>query len=131
MEVASILQEVLMFAGIVSAIAMIYAILTYVKIKVGNKHLNDAIDIVLDAVDKVSQTFVDQLKKQGNFTPEKQKEAFEKAVKDIKEQMTDQVLKYIEKNFCNVDLWIKNKIESYIKHQHPELEDQVSQRLNG
>ena len=130
MDISTILQEVLMFVGIVSLGAITYSVFTYVKSKVNNAKINEAIDIILDTVDKVSQTFVDKLKQSNDFSKENQIKALNQALEEIKALMPDAIKKYIEKNFNDVDQWIINKIESYIKRTNPEIE-MSSQKLNG
>ena len=131
MDILTILEEVLMFAGILSLGAITYAVFTYLKTKIDNNKLNNAIDIVIDVVDKVSQTFVDKLKKSNDFSKENQIKALEQAVAEIKEMMPEKVKKYIEDNFQDLDKWIVSKIESYLKRTNPDMPDMGFKSLNG
>jgi hypothetical protein len=77
--------------------------------------LKDAMDIILDTVDTISQTFVDDLKKDGKFDKDKQKEALEKAINQAKKLMSEEVISLIIEKYNDLDEWIRTQIEAYIK----------------
>jgi ribosome-binding factor A len=75
----------------------------------------DLTNIIMSSVMTIAQTYVDSLKQQGAFTEEKQKEAFNKCLALIKEQLTPELKKYIEDNFGDMEAYLKSQIESMIK----------------
>lgn len=77
--------------------------------------LKDAMDIILDTVDTISQTFVDDLKKDGKFDKDKQKEALEKAINQAKKLMSEEAISLIIEKYNDLDEWIRTQIEAYIK----------------
>lgn len=70
--------------------------------------------IVMNAVQTVFQTFVDTLKKEGNFGVEQQKEAKEKAYAIITSQLTQELKNYITDNFGDMREYLMNQIEAMI-----------------
>lgn len=82
--------------------------------------LKDAMDIILDTVDTISQTFVDDLKKDGKFDKDKQKEALEKAINQAKKLMSEEVISLIIEKYNDLDEWIRTQIEAYIKKSKKE-----------
>lgn len=83
---------------------------TYVK-----NTITEATDIIVNAVDFVSQTYVDSLKKAGEFTVEEQKVALEKAMEQAKGLLSSGAVELITEKYNDLDEWIKSIIESYIK----------------
>lgn len=71
--------------------------------------------IFFNAVTLVTQTFVDDLKKNGTFTEEGKTKAKQMAFDLIFNQLTQEMKEYIEKTY-NIDIntFIYNKIESTI-----------------
>ena len=78
------------------------------------KHLSAVTLIVSDAVMNVFQSFVETLKTNGNFNEEAQKEAKQKAMDIIMNQLTPELKDYITSNFGELEYWLNNKIESVI-----------------
>ena len=74
------------------------------------KYITEATTIVLDAVKCVFQTYVEALKKEGNFGKDAQLIALNKA-KDI---VLEDIKNYIKTNFGDVDAWITTQIEASI-----------------
>lgn len=85
------------------------------KLKELNKYIDYAADIVIDVVNSVSQTMVDNLKKEGEFTKEKQKEAFEKAKQEILSILTEESKVILSAAYGDLDKWLDNKIEATVK----------------
>jgi gas vesicle protein len=83
---------------------------TYVK-----ETITQATDIIMNVVDTIAQTYVDDLKKDGTFTPDNQKEALNKAVEQAKELLNDDVTELVVEKYNDLDGWIRATIESYIK----------------
>ena len=68
----------------------------------------------MSSVQTITQTYVDSLKKEGAFTEEAQKEAFNKCLALIKSQLTPELLEYIKNNFGDMETYLKTQIESMI-----------------
>lgn len=73
-----------------------------------------AIQLVQDAVDTTSQTFVDTLKAEGKFDEESQKKAMEMTLNSVKSLMDSDMKEMIDTFYLDLDAWIKLQIESYI-----------------
>ena len=78
------------------------------------RHLTAVTQIVTDAVMNVFQSFVDTLKKNGSFDEVAQKEAKDRAMEIIMNQLTPELKNYIMNNYGDLQEWISNKIESVI-----------------
>lgn len=79
------------------------------------KILNSIEQLVLDSVNYVSQTFVDTLKKSGDFNGENQKIALTMALDNIKESLSEEAKEFIMSNYGDITSWLTTKIESTIK----------------
>ena len=77
--------------------------------------LKEVTDIIFNTVDNVSQTYVDDLKKQGKFEVENQKEALEKALNQAKDLMNNDMTGLVVEKYNDLDGWIRNQIEAYIR----------------
>lgn len=75
----------------------------------------DLTSIIMNSVLTVTQTYVDNLKKENAFTKEAQKEAFDKCLALIQNQLTPELKKYIEDNFGDIQVYLKTQIEAMIK----------------
>jgi hypothetical protein len=71
--------------------------------------------VIRDAVDTTSQTYVDALKKAGNFTEESQKIAFSKTFETVKALLDEETKTLLETAYTDLDKWIEVQVESYIK----------------
>ena len=78
------------------------------------KYVTEATTIVLDAVKCVFQTYVEALKKEGNFGKDAQLIALNKAKDIVLTQLSEDIKDYINKNFGDVDTWINTQIEASI-----------------
>lgn len=78
-------------------------------------YIEEANEIVFQAVETLFQTYVDDLKKKGQFTKEAQQEAFNRA-KDITLQLLSaEAREILIEIYGDLDLWIKTKIEQAVK----------------
>lgn len=75
------------------------------------KTIQQASDIVFDAVIKTQQVFVDTLKKEGKFDANTQKKAVVIAKETAKELLTDSTKKLINDTFGDLENWLDLKIE--------------------
>ena len=83
---------------------------TYVK-----NTFKEVTDIILNVVDTVTQTFVDDLKKEGSFDETKQKEALEKAINQAKEMTNEDGVNLVLEKYGDLDAFIRLTIEAYIQ----------------
>ena len=78
-------------------------------------YIEEGNEIVFQAVETLFQTYVDDLKKKGQFTKEAQQEAFNRA-KDITLQLLSaEAREILIEIYGDLDLWIKTKIEQAVK----------------
>lgn len=115
MDIQQLLQTLINGVLVVVVPVVANEVIQYVRTKTKGTKVEEAVDIVLDAVDQTNQTFADELRESGTFTEEKQKEALEKSLKTALSMMNDRMIKLLEKEFNNVEAWIVSKIESACK----------------
>lgn len=87
---------------------------TKIKDKKIAKYATDILNIVMTAVQSVAQTYVETLKKAGQFDETAQKAANDKALEIIKGQLTQELSEYITENFGDMDQYLRTLIESTI-----------------
>jgi len=87
---------------------------TKIKNEKAAQLLGNASTVVLNAVKTVFQTYVDSLKKSGNFTVEAQKEALNRAKNICLSQLGTETTSFIESNFGDIDAWLSVQIEATI-----------------
>lgn len=90
-------------------------------IKINNElvqqYLQEAVDSVLQAVTFTSQTYVDNLKKQGKFDAEAQKIAFTTAKEVALQLLTEDAKNLITDLYGDLTVWLDTKIEQTVKEQ--------------
>lgn len=86
----------------------------YIAAKMDGTKYETAANAVLKAVEYVNQTFVNELKENGEFDKAAQANAMERAIMAAFEMMGDGIIKYVEKTFGNVEEWIRINAEAYI-----------------
>ncbi len=75
---------------------------------------SEVFQIIMNAVQTVFQTYVEELKEKGKFGEEEAKKAKERAYKIITSQLTDELKSYITENFGDMKEYIMNQIEAQI-----------------
>lgn len=85
-----------------------------IKNEKANKFVTDITLIVTSAVQSIFQQFVESLKTQGKFNEEAQKQAKEKALAIINNQLTPELKQYIQDNFGDIQKWLSEQIEATI-----------------
>lgn len=80
-------------------------------------YLNNVTGVLVDSVLEVEQTYVDQLKKEGKFTPEAQKVAKEKALEIANNLITIEGKKVINDLYGDFETYAMTKIEAIIKER--------------
>lgn len=102
---------------IITTILLPYVV-NCLKAKTNNETLKYVIDelnqTVVTGVDYIQQTFVEQLKKDGKFDSEKQKEALDKAVNVIWNDLSDRTVNFLKDNSIEIEKIIVKYVESYI-----------------
>ena len=85
-----------------------------IKDEKAKEFLSQATTVVTNAVRAVFQTYVDSLKKSGNFGAEAQLEALNKAKDIALSQLSEEVKDYIAKNYGDINNWLTTQIEATI-----------------
>lgn len=78
------------------------------------KLLSDATTVVTNAVRCVFQTYVEALKKEGNFNKDAQLIALNKARELTLDQLSKDSAVYIAENFGDLNEWVNTQIEAVI-----------------
>ena len=77
--------------------------------------LDSVVTMVLDVVESVNQTFVDELKKKGEFTEESAKEAFNKSKETALNMLSNEAADIITTVYGDVDVYLDTLIEATVK----------------
>lgn len=97
----------------------LYAKWTEGKTKIENEKISTTLDnvvvMVLDVVESVNQTFVDELKKKGEFTKENAEEAFNKSKEIALTMLSNDAADIISKVYGDVDVYLDTLIEATVK----------------
>jgi len=86
----------------------------HTKNSIFDKYIDYAADIIKKSVIAVNQTFVDILKEQNSFTPEKQKEAFELAKKKILSMLNEDAKKVLASIYGDLNTFLDSQIEATV-----------------
>lgn len=87
----------------------------------GIKLLIEKIDYIVQlCVESTNQTYVDQLKKDGKFDANNQKEAFKKTFTAIECMLTESDKQEIISTFGDISTFITTSVENYIKTSKTE-----------
>ena len=76
--------------------------------------LDEAMEAVTTAVIKTNQTYVETLKKNGAFSIENQKKAFEKSMQTAVEIMSQEAKDFISATYGYFDKWLSARIEAAV-----------------
>lgn len=87
---------------------------TKIKDEAAAKYLATIMEISMNAVKEVYQTFAETLKKEGKFDKEAQDKAIEMCLAKIKTQLAPEIIDYIKTNFGDITEYLKTLIESNI-----------------
>lgn len=97
----------------------LYTKWTESKVNIKNEQIQDTLDkvtnMVLDVVQATNQTFVDSLKKNGEFTKEAAIEAFNKSKETAVKMLSDDAVTIITEMYGDVDVYLDTLIESLVK----------------
>lgn len=97
----------------------LYAKWTEGQVKIENEKISTTLDsvvtMVLDVVESVNQTFVDELKKKGEFTKESAEEAFNKSKETAIKMLSNEAADIITMVYGDVDVYLDTLIEATVK----------------
>lgn len=82
--------------------------------------LENARDIIAAEVAKTAQNFVDDLKASGEFSADKQAEAFKITLENVKNQLTAEAAAAIGAITTDAEEWIAAEIEKAVKNSKKE-----------
>ena len=110
--------QIIVYALVAGAIPFV---IKWAKTKTDNEILETLIDtagkIVSDSVTMINQTFVDNLKAEGEFDAESQREAFQKCSENILSMMNDETKQAVIKLYGSLEVYISTMIEKYVKSE--------------
>lgn len=92
-------------------------VLVKVENETADKYLAMVFETVRDCVSATTQTYVDALKKNGAFTAEAQKEAFQKTYDAVLAVLTDDAKEYLTAVYGDLNAYLITKIEAEVKAQ--------------
>lgn len=81
------------------------------------KYLAAVADAVSTAVTYTSQTYVDALKKSGQFTKENQEWALKVAISEAKALLTQQAREFLSEAYGPLDRYLEGLIEAEVRNQ--------------
>ncbi len=85
------------------------------------RFLEAVADAVSTAVTYTSQTYVDALKKSGEFTKENQQDALGIAVAQAKNLLTAEATAFLESAYGDLNEYLKSRIEAEVRNQKMEV----------
>ena len=101
----------------------------WLNTKIKNEKLKAVLDAALEIIQKsvlaIQQSFVSQLKNDGKFDEDKQKEAFRKAYQLAITSISDESKKLIEANFGDLEQWLTTQIEAFVGSLSGHSENQT------
>lgn len=89
--------------------------------ELAQKYINLLTDTITNCVIAVNQTYVDTLKRKGEFGPEAQKEAFEMVYKQVLSNLTLEAKIYLTEIYEDLDEFIKILIEAKVRENKIEI----------
>ena len=118
------LQDVLLSvlsAVLLGAVGYGFTLLrAYTLPKIKNEEVKEiaafGIDIIQTAVLDVSENFVKELKRDGNFTEEDARLALIKTKDKVVAQANERLIKLVEKHYGNFETWLEQQIEAFVAH---------------
>lgn len=81
------------------------------------KYIDMLKDSIVTYVASINQTYVDELKKQGKFDIEAQKEAFKRVYDGVIASLSEDAYKYLHEVMGDLESFIINQIEATVKDQ--------------
>lgn len=78
------------------------------------KYLSMLNETIVSCVTATTQTYVENLKKQGNFDIEAQKKAFQTTYETVMSLITEEGSKYLNETVNDLSLYVREKIEATV-----------------
>lgn len=94
--------------------AAVDALAAHVKNEKAEKCLREVGDAVADAVDAMNQKYVNDLKKDGKFNEDKQKEILQRAVSAALKSLSSDAQEYLKNTYGDTTAYLENRIEAQI-----------------
>ena len=94
--------------------AAVDALAAHVKNEKAGKCLREVGDAVADAVDAMNQKYVNDLKKDGKFNEDKQKEILQRAVSAALKSLSSDAQEYLKNTYGDTTAYLENRIEAQI-----------------
>ena len=99
-------------------------LVSWLNLKIKNEKvrvaLNNVRDIIAAEVAETTQIFVDDLKKNGEFSPAMQREAFSKTLERINRQLTAEAAEAVNEITDDAQAWLIAEIEKAVKNSKKE-----------
>ena len=92
------------------------------KNEITKKYINMLNNTITDCVIATTQTYVDALKKQGEFDVEAQKIAFNMTYEAVIKLLTDEAQQYLNETIGDLNLYIAQKIEAEVNLNKTTIE---------
>ena len=94
--------------------AAVDALAAHVKNEKAKKCLREVGDAVANAVDAMNQMCVNDLKKDGKFNEDKQKEILQRAVSAALKSLSSDAQEYLKNTYGDTTAYLENRIEAQI-----------------
>ena len=94
--------------------AAVDALAAHVKNEKAGKCLREVGDAVANAVDAMNQKYVNDLKKDGKFNEDKQKEILQRAVSAALKSLSSDAQEYLKNTYGDTTAYLENRIEAQI-----------------
>lgn len=101
------------------------------EIKYFRNTLDEVLDLILSVVNSTSQTYVDNLKKDGVFDANAQAEAFRMTRDTVLDLLSSEAMDVIETIYGDLDTWINIQIENAVRRYKLEVEDLELEQVEG
>lgn len=122
LEIVGKIFEIAIFPAIGAGVAYFIAWIRAKKLELEKKvksettkeYLDRLEQTIIDCVLATKQTYVEALKKDGIFTAEAQKTAFQRTYDAVIAIITDDAQKYLSEAVKDLETYITNKIEAHV-----------------
>ena len=105
-----------------------------IKVKTDNTYLQQCIEIldntITTAVIAVNQTYVEELKKAGEFNKEAQEEAFNKVFESVQATLTEEAVTCLQTALGDLEEYISNKIEESVVLEKLPMEEEIEYNID-
>lgn len=91
-----------------------------------NKYIKMLTETITDCVIATNQTYVNNLKQQGKFDAEAQKEAFKQTYNAVLEILSDDAKVYLSNAFGDLEIYLTQRIEAVVNQNRTSAEELIS-----